>query len=60
MIPDVFFQLNTPLAIIIYSLQSIIDLAGRKNESILFTMGNDRLEPVIVAHISGKDIATGG
>src|SRR5258708_2660804 len=51
MILNIFLHLAAILTVIIYSAQPVIDLAGRENKPIFFTMRNDRLEStVIVCH----------
>ena len=57
---DVFLEFAAPLAVIIYSLQPVVDLGTGKNKAILLAMRNDRLEFVaIVCHKSAK-IRAGG
>ena len=48
---DVILHLDAHLAVVIHGAQTIVDLAGLKNETILFGMRHERLEYFFLCHI---------
>lgn len=52
---NVVSQLYTILTIIVHGGQSIVNFAGRKNKAILFAVGNDFFEKILVVHGRYKD-----
>ena len=40
-IPDIFFQFTSPLAVIIHGLQAFVNFTAGENKSILFAMRNN-------------------
>ena len=48
---DVVFELNAHLSVVIYGGQSVVNLTGRENKSVLFAMCNQYLEKFVLRHI---------